>query len=574
MADAAARLSPLKLLFNAAQYALSLAAASAVLAALGATAPVAVGDVLPAIGAAALTFLLANHVLAGIAAALLVEEPVGRYLLADLRFQTLTSGFVLGLAPVVVACAEANMALVPLCGLPVLALHVGARQAARDAHRALHDVLTGLPNRVLLRQRLDRALDDARASAGAVTLMIVDLDDFKAVNDTLGHAYGDRLLQEVAARLQGALAPEHVIARLGGDEFAVLLGDGQDRANGVAVASALVAALETEFTVDDIALDVRASVGVASFPEHGASADELLRGADVALYCAKEAQRPVEVYAAAQDHHTVDRLMLAGQLRRGIETGEIELEYQPKFPLRGGRPGGVEALARWQHPDARPDRARRLHPARRAGRPDQRAHEVVLRDAIRQCGRWRAEGLALRVAVNVSPRSLVDRDLPRLIARLLAAADVPPQSLQLEITESRAMPSGHGPLAVLDELRTMGVSVAIDDFGTGYSSLVQLQKLPVDEIKIDRSFVADMAESASDAAIVRSTIDLARNLGLLVCAEGVENEDARAQLEHMGCELAQGYGLCRPLPADRCAEAVLSCAVEPARPRLAIAGAA
>ncbi len=574
VADAAARLSPLKLLFNAAQYALSLAAASAVLAALGATAPVAVGDVLPAIGAAALTFLLANHVLAGIAAALLVEEPVGRYLLSDLRFQTLTSGFVLGLAPVVVACAEANMALVPLCGLPVLALHVGARQAARDAHRALHDVLTGLPNRVLLRQRLDRALDDARATDGAVTLMIVDLDDFKAVNDTLGHAYGDRLLQEVAARLQGALAPEHVIARLGGDEFAVLLGDGQDRANGVAVASSLVAALETEFTVDDIALDVRASVGIASFPEHGAGADELLRGADVALYCAKEAQRPVEVYAAAQDHHTVDRLMLAGQLRRGIETGEIELEYQPKFPLRGGRPGGVEALARWQHPALGrigPDGFIPL--AEQAGLINALT-EVVLRDAIRQCGRWRAEGLALRVAVNVSPRSLVDRDLPRLIARLLAAADVPPQSLQLEITESRAMPSGHGPLAVLDELRTMGVSVAIDDFGTGYSSLVQLQKLPVDEIKIDRSFVANMAESASDAAIVRSTIDLARNLGLLVCAEGVENEDARAQLEHMGCELAQGYGLCRPLPADRCAEAVLSCAVEPDRPRLAIAGAA
>jgi EAL domain-containing protein (putative c-di-GMP-specific phosphodiesterase class I) len=223
----------------------------------------------------------------------------------------------------------------------------------------------------------------------------------------------------------------------------------------------------------------------------------------------------------------------------------------------------VETLARWQHPTLGrigPDGFIPL--AEQAGLINALT-AVVLRDAIHQCGRWRLQGLALRVAVNVSPRSLVDRDLPRTIARLLAAADLPPQSLQLEITESRAMPSGHGPLAVLDELRTMGVSVAIDDFGTGYSSLVQLQRLPVDEIKIDRSFVANMADSASDAAIVRSTIDLARNLGLLVCAEGVENEDARAQLELMGCELAQGYGLCRPLPADRCAEALLGTAAEP-----------
>jgi diguanylate cyclase (GGDEF)-like protein len=576
VADAVGRLAPLKLLFNAAQYGLSLAAAGVVLTALAGAPPVPVGASLPAVAAAAFTFLVANHVLAGIAAALLVDEPPLRYLVTDLPFQAMTAGFVLALAPVVVACAEASLALVPLCGLPLLAIHVGARQAARDAHRAVHDALTGMPNRVLLGHRLDRALDDARQTGGSVTLMIVDLDDFKAVNDTLGHAYGDRLLQDVSARLRGALAPEHVLARLGGDEFAVLLGDGAGSAEGVAVAERLIDALEAEFTVDGIALDVRASVGVASFPEHGTGADELLRGADVALYCAKEAQRPVEVYAAAHDHHSVDRLMLAGQLRRGIETGEIELEYQPKFPLRGGPPVGVEALARWQHPAlgrVGPDGFIPL--AEQAGLINALT-QVVLRDAIAQCGRWRTQGLALRVSVNVSPRSLVDRDLPRAIARLLAANDVPPQSLQLEITESRAMPTGHGPLAVLDELRTMGVSVAIDDFGTGYSSLVQLQQLPVDEIKIDRSFVANMADSPSDAAIVRSTIDLARNLGLLVCAEGVETEATRAQLALMGCDLAQGYGLCRPLPADACAEAVRGCDAEPEEaaepPRLVVAG--
>jgi diguanylate cyclase (GGDEF)-like protein len=563
-ADASARLAPLKLAFNAAQYGLSLAAAGLVLALLGhGDETVAVGEALPAVAAAGLTFLVVNHVLAGVAAALLVHEPVVRYLLTDLRFQVMSAGFVLALGPVVAASAEASIALAPLCGLPLLAIHIGARQAARDAHRALHDVLTGLPNRLLLAERLEAALREARAGGGTVTLMIVDLDDFKAVNDTLGHAHGDRLLQDVAARLREALAPWHVLARLGGDEFAVLLGragrgDGAAGGSeaGVAVANRLVAALEEPFTVDGIALDVRASVGVASFPEHGTGADELLRSADVALYCAKEAERPVEVYAAAHDHHSVDRLMLAGQLRRGIEMGEILLEYQPKFRLSGGEAVGVEALARWQHPAlgrVGPDGFIPL--AEQAGLINALT-AVVLREAIQQCARWRAEGLALRVAVNVSPRSLVDRDLPRMIGRLLDASGVPPQSLQLEITESRAMPSGHGPLAVLDELRTMGVSVAIDDFGTGYSSLVQLQRLPVDEIKIDRSFVANMADSASDAAIVRSTIDLARNLGLLVCAEGVESEDARAQLESMGCELAQGYGLCRPLPADQCAEAL------------------
>ena len=251
--------------------------------------------------------------------------------------------------------------------------------------------------------------------------------------------------------------------------------------------------------------------------------------------------------------------MLAGQLRRGIRSGEIELEYQPKFPLAGGRPAGVEALARWQHPDlgrVGPDGFVPL--AEQAGLMNELT-DVVLRDAIAQCRRWRDQGLALRVSVNLSPRSLADGDLPRRIGAMLEAHDVWPSSLQLEITESRALPGGRGATRVADELRAMGVSIAIDDFGTGFSSLVQLQRLPVDEIKIDRSFVATMAHSDSDAAIVRSTIDLARNLGLRVTAEGVESERARAQLTLMGCELAQGYGLCPPVPADRCARVILEC---------------
>ena len=495
---------------------------------------------------------MVNHVLAGIAAAMLSREPVGRYLVTDLTFQLITAVCVLALTPVILASAESTMAIVPLCLLPLLAIYFGARQATRDAHRAMHDALTGLPNRVLLRDRLERML----AQAGEpLVLMIVDLDDFKAVNDTLGHAYGDRLLQEVAGRLGGALRPSDTLARLGGDEFAVLL-PGAGTGEGEMLATRLVGTLDQPFVLDGMVLNVRASVGFAVHPEHGSDPEDLLRRADIALYCAKSSQRPVEAYAPSQDNYSVDRLLLATQLRRGIEAGEIILEYQPKFPLAGGPATGVEALARWRHPDLG-----RVGPDGFVPLADQAGlmwplTDVVLREALAQCRRWRDDGLELRMSVNLSPRSLSDPELPGRIAAMLDAERLEPEVLQLEITESRALPSGRGATRVADELRAMGVSIAIDDFGTGFSSLVQLQRLPVDEIKIDRSFVATMAHSQSDAAIVRSTIDLARNLGLRVTAEGVETEEARESLRAMGCELAQGYGLCRPVSADRCARVV------------------
>jgi diguanylate cyclase (GGDEF)-like protein len=559
----------LKALFNAAQYALATAAAGAVMLALGATLPVAsVSGVLPVVLAGTLVFFLVNHVLPGVAVALMIGERPGRYLLTDLGFQVMTLGFVLALAPIVVASAEANMALVPLCVLPVLAVYAGARQAARDAHRATHDTLTDLPNRLLLRERVEHALERAGASK-PVALMIVDLDDFKAVNDTLGHAYGDRLLQAVSRRMAEALGPEDVLARLGGDEFAVLAETRMSVHEAGALAERLVAALEHPFDLDGILLDVRASVGLACFPDHGDTVDELLRRADVALYCAKASQQTVEVYAAALDHYTVDRLVLAAQLRRGIERGEIVLEYQPKFPLDGGPPKGVEALARWAHPtlgQVGPDGFIPL--AEHTGLMTALT-EAVLAQAIAQCADWQRSGRALRVSVNLSPRSLLDRELPKRIRSLLDAHCADPHSLQLEITESRPVPGGRVARAVLEELRSMGVGVAIDDFGTGFSSLVQLQALPVDEIKIDRSFVANMENNPSDAAIVRSTIDLARNLGLVVTAEGVESAEVAAQLAEMGCQMAQGYALCRPLPADRCVRVIDAHA-----PRLREVGAA
>jgi diguanylate cyclase (GGDEF)-like protein len=567
--DIAWRKPPLTAVFNAAQYALATAAAGAVMLALGVSLPIdSVSGVLPVVLAGTVAFFLVNHVLPGIAVALLIGERPGAYLVTDLGFQVMTLGFVLAIAPIVVASAEASMVLVPMCVLPVLAVYAGARQATRDAHRATHDALTDLPNRLLLRQRVERAVERA-VGTRSVALMIVDLDDFKAVNDTLGHAYGDRLLQAVGRRMADALGPDDMLARLGGDEFAVLAETPMSLGEGRALAERIVAALEHPFDLDGILLDVRASVGLARFPDHGDTVDELLRRADVALYCAKASQQTVEVYAAALDHYTVDRLLLAGQLRRGIEDGEIVLEYQPKFPLDGGAPQGVEALARWAHPtlgQVGPDGFIPLaeHTGLMAA-----LTEVVLGQAIAQCARWGRSGRALRVSVNLSPRSLLDRDLPKLIGSLLEAHRVDAHRLQLEITESRPVPAGRVARTVLEELRTMGVGVAIDDFGTGFSSLVQLQALPVDEIKIDRSFVANMEHRPNDAAIVRSTIDLARNLGLVVTAEGVESERVRAELEEMGCEMAQGYHLCRPLPADACVRVI-----DAHRPRLREVGAA
>ena len=557
LADVRARLSALKVAFNAGQYGLSLAAAALVLALLGHEPPVAdIGSALAPVLAGAAAFFVVNQLLVGLGVALFVGGPPARHLFGDLPFQVLTSGFVLALSPIVVASAEASMALVPLALLPVLAVYVGARQAARDTHRAFHDALTDLPNRLMLHQRLERALELGRDKGEQIALLLVDLDDFKAVNDTLGHAYGDRLLGEVAGRMRGALGRDDLLARLGGDEFAVLPDGpcGVDR--GRATAERLVAALERPFELDGILLDVRASVGLAIYPDHGTAPDDLLRSADVALYLAKADQKPVEVYSEGKDHYTVDRLMLAAQLRRGLEAGELVLEYQPKFPLAGGPAVGVEALARWEHPTLGRIGPDGFIPLAEQTGLISRVTDVVLRTAIAQAASWAAGGLDLRMSVNVSPRNLLDPHLPGLIRTLLGETGLAPAKLQLEITESRTVPSGRVAMAVLEELRTMGVGLAIDDFGTGFSSLVQLQRLPVDEIKIDRSFVSAMLASESDAAIVRSTIDLARNLGLIVTAEGVEDDATRRRLAEMGCDLAQGYELCRPLPADRCAQVV------------------
>ena len=557
LADAAARVAPLKILFNAAQYLLAIVAAGAVLMLAGAMPLERItGGDLPAVLLAAVAFFAANHVLACVAGALLARVDVVAYLREDLAFQVWTAGCVLAFAPALLACADASVALVPACFIPMLAVYFGGRQAAMSSHRMLHDALTGLPNRSSLSETLQEALDRAAPEGRPLAVMLLDLDDFKSINDTLGHELGDLVIERVSRRLRRAAAGgrdtvgDTVLARIGGDEFAVLVHGAQ--ADAEEIAERLLAELEEPLEVDSVALHIRASIGIACFPHHGRTAPELMRHADVAMYCAKDSDAGFATYAEEDDEYSIDRLALAAQLRRGIDRGELVVHYQPKVPLRGGAALGLEALVRWNHPQLGcigPDGFIPLAEQTGIIKP---LTERVLEASLEQCRRWRRAGIEVTVSVNVSTRSLLDHDLAVVIGSLLARLDLDASALQLEITESRIVADLPRARAALDDLRAMGVMIAIDDFGTGYSSLTQLQQLPVDEIKIDRSFVTRMETDRQDAVLVHSIIDLGRNLGLRVTAEGVETENVRQVLAELGCDYAQGFHLGRPVVAGEC----------------------
>ncbi len=552
IADLCVRTAPAKVIFNAAQYVLSLAGAGAVLIIAGTSPPVALhSGAVPAILLAGLTCLAINHVLAGTGAALLAGLPVPRYLREDLVFQAWTAGCTVALAPGVVALADASLALIPFAFVPMLAIYFGGRQAAISAHRAMHDSLTELPNRALLHQSLAGALQTAGGARSGVAVMIVDLDDFKAINSTLGHQFGDRVLQLVAPRLAAALGPRGTLARLGGDEFAAIIEGVRDDADALRCAQRWLGALERPFEIDSMLLQIGASVGVASAQE-GETADELLRHADVALYVAKAERSTCALYSPDHDQYSIDRLALAAQLRRGIARGELVVHYQPMVPLGEGRARGVEALVRWNHPQLGTIGPDAFVPLAEQTGLIKALTECVFETALRQCEAWRASRLDVRFSVNLSTRSLLDQDLPATIRALLDRFTVPPASLQLEITESRFLADVDRARTVLDELRAMGVTLAIDDFGTGFSSLSQLQQLPFDEIKIDRSFVMRMETDRDDAVLVRSIIELARNLGLHVTAEGVETASVQRTLRELGCDFAQGFHVGRPVPAEEC----------------------
>jgi diguanylate cyclase (GGDEF)-like protein/PAS domain S-box-containing protein len=420
-------------------------------------------------------------------------------------------------------------------------------QAALE-HQALHDALTALPNRLLLHDRLSQAILAARRDGTSLTLLVMDLDRFKEVNDTLGHHYGDLLLREVGNRLRATLREADTAARLGGDEFAVLLLKA-DAVEAEVAARRLLEALKEPFSISGHPVEVRASIGVALFPDHGSDPGELLRRADVAMYVAKRNQSEFSLYSPEHDLHSPDRLALVGELRTAIDQDQLELFYQPKANMASDRITSVEALVRWRHP------VRGLVP------PDEfipLAEETgqvralsrwVLNAALRQCKDWEQRGRTLGIAVNLSMRDLQDPALPETVAAALVRWGVQPALLTLEITESTLMADPAQAMEIVRRLSAMGVSIAIDDFGTGYSSLAYLKRLAVHELKVDRSFVRHVVDDTHDVAIVRSTISLAHELGLQVVAEGIEDKPTWQLLAKLGCDTAQGYFMSRPLPA-------------------------
>ncbi|MGH9102018.1 MAG: putative bifunctional diguanylate cyclase/phosphodiesterase [Acidimicrobiales bacterium] len=426
------------------------------------------------------------------------------------------------------------------------------RQEATDReHRALHDPLTALPNRTLFQERANAMI--AEAAGATVGVILIDLARFKEVNDTLGHANGDLLLKEVAGRLGRALGRRGVVARLGGDEFAVAL-PLPTSAAATQIAEELQAALRAPFELEELPLEISASAGIALSPLHGDDAATLLQRADVAMYSAKTDHRGIAAYSSEQDHYSPRRLALVGELRQAIDESNLTLHYQPIADLRTAEVVGVEALVRWPHPRhgfLPPDEfipiaehTGLIHPLTR----------LVLDTALSQLARWRALGLNLGIAVNLSARSLTVGGLVEEVSRALERSGVPPASVTLELTESSVMGDMNGTIGTLTRLAELGVALAVDDFGTGYSSLSYLSRLPVDIVKIDKSFVQHMSADAGDAVIVRSTIDLARNLGLRVVAEGVEDRPTWERLRSMEADLAQGYLLAKPLPPARLEE--------------------
>jgi diguanylate cyclase (GGDEF)-like protein len=425
-----------------------------------------------------------------------------------------------------------------------------SQSRATDLQRmATTDGLTGLTNRGAFATRVAEAI--AQPNGGSFSLSLIDVDRFKEINDTLGHQCGDKLLREIAERLESCVGSRGVVARLGGDEFVVLMTDLSDGPEvALAAAVQMAESISEPFDVEEMAISVGASIGIARCPHDGSDLNELMRRADIAMYAAKEAQAGCKLYAAELDHHSVRRLSLMGDVTRALSDSEILVHYQPIISAEDFSLQGAESLVRWQHHEhgllfpgsfiESVERTPMVHPLTM----------LVLEHSIVQCTRWRRCGRDLYVAVNLSVRNLLNPGLPDEIATLLTRYDLDPSALRLEITESTIMVDPDLVTATIIKLNALGVRLSVDDFGTGFSSLSYLKNLPIDELKIDRSFVSPMLSSESDYIIVRSTINLAHDLGLQVVAEGVEDAPTLMELSRLGCDRVQGFHVSRPLPAQ------------------------
>jgi diguanylate cyclase (GGDEF)-like protein len=553
-ADLVRRRPPDRVLFNLAQLTVSWAAAGAVLELAGGTGlssgvPLAAAD-LPVIVAAALAFFVANSTLVRTAEALLQRSSIPAHLREDLLFRGWSAATLFALGPPVAVIAEDWLYLVPALALPMAAVHRASKQASEMEHLALHDTLTSLPNRTLLRQRAADALRDAAEQEHAAALVTIGLDRFRDVNDTFGRAQGDALLVEVAERLTRSVRSSDTVARAEGDKFAVLIPSVAGLAEAEGAARNILDALSRPLEVAGVTVSVDASAGIACFPEHGSDPDLLLQRADSAMYRAKRAQSRLEFYAPGFDEEAPRRLVMLTALKEAIDARRVRLHYQPKLDLASRRVVGLEALARWTDAELGTiEPTTFVSLVERTGLAEPFT-DLVLETAAADSRRWREEGCPVPVAVNVSTDVLLDPRFAGTVEALLQRFDLEAGALEIEITESTLMGDHARAREALARLESIGVRTAIDDFGTGYSSLAYLRELPVHALKIDRSFISGLTAEPDSEAIVRSIIELARNLRLETVAEGIEDERVCERLTRLGCDLGQGFALARPMPAD------------------------
>ena len=484
------------------------------------------------------------------------DEPAGVLALAQ-DYQPITAAGRKGLLPVI---GVLQLVLLTLyVSLFPLLRQVTARlrgQVEQIEKLALYDALTGLANRRLFHDRLEQAFFAAQRNGNGFALMLLDLDRFKEINDTLGHQTGDAVLEHLATRFKGVARASDTVARLGGDEFALVLQGASDSASALFVAERIRRALDDPFLVEGMTLQLETSIGIAIFPRHGEDAEQLLKRADIALYASKEAHAPV-VYAEEHNQHSADGLNLVAQIRNAIENGELLLHYQPEVDLATGETRRVEALVRWQHPERGLLLPDSFIPLARQSAHVRPITRFVLDAALGQCRAWHDAGIDVGVAVNLAGRDLGDSRFEEEVAEALRRWKLVPDVLELEIPESAIISERERIQKMLARLSERGVRIAVDDFGSGYASLGHLRQLPVDVLKVDKSFVQNIGTDEEDEAIVRSTVELAHSLGIAVVAEGVETEDVLRRLRGLGCDLAQGFCLAYPAPADEMTEWLL-----------------
>ena len=562
--DAWSRRSPLKIAFNVSQYVVTVMAAHTTYSLLAGEAvfgPYNIFEPVPqelgaALGAA-VVFLVANQWLVSTVVALDSDERIPPIFFADLRFQAMTAGVLAILAPVAALIVQTQPLMLPMLLAPIAAVHNSARLAVAMGRQASHDALTGLANRELFRDRCVKGLEASRRSSQSLAIMMIDLDHFKEINDTLGHQVGDELICEVAHRLEESRPEGATVARLGGDEFAVLLPDIPDLSVAEDVATYLLSVLGKPFSVGGVRLVVQASLGIALAPDHGDDVHTLMRRSDIALYEAKRERARFCAYSNEdEDTHTPQRLTILTDLRSAVENDQLFLVYQPKIDVASGEVLGVEALVRWNHPTRGIQYPDVFIPLAENTGLISSITFFVIESALRQVRTWQESGVDLSVAVNLSVRHLTDMSLPDRIAVALERWGVAPSRLVIEVTESSIMTDPKRASVVLQQLRRIGVDVSIDDYGTGHASLNYLKQFDIDELKIDRSFIMNLDISSSDAIIVASTVELGHNLGLRIVAEGVEDGETLSWLEGLGCDVAQGYHIGRPMAPEAVVEVV------------------